>query len=207
MRFLKNMLEHNEHYIEINLFGKKIKPCARCFGKIIGIVVSLILSLPFVFGYIKIDFITGFIASWILALPAIIDWSSVKLRIRKGSNKIRFITGFLLGCGITTYFLIMPAPILFKVLTFILYEFIFTIIYIHSKFGLVNSIKNTINYIKSKPSIYGCKCGWGCCCPCIEGCYGGCINALICTFLACLTIPCCCLLGEGSCGICRKKGG
>jgi len=201
-------LEHNGHHIELSIFGRKIRPCARCFGKMIGIFSSLILALPFVFGYLKIDFITAFILSWSLAIPAIVDWSSIKLGIRDGNNKIRFVTGFLLGCGVTTYFIIMPASILFKILTFTLYEFIFSIIYIHTKIGLkkaISTISTTIKQIKSNPSIYSCECGWGCCCPCIEGCYGGCMNALLCTCLACLTIPCCCLIGEGGCGICGKK--
>lgn len=204
--YIISFLEHNEHCIELNIFGRKIKPCARCFGKIIGIFVSLILSLPFVFGYLKIDFATAFILSWILAFPSILDWSSVKLGIREGNNKIRFITGFLLGCGVVTYLVIMPASILFKILTLMLYEFIFAIIYIHTKIGLKNAILTTIEQLKSNPSIYSCECGWGCCCPCLEGCYGGCMNALICTFLVCLTLPCCCLIGRGGCGLFGKKG-
>jgi len=200
--YMIRALEHNEHYIELNIFGRKIRPCARCFGKIIGIFSSLILALPFVFGYLKIDFTTAFLLSWFLAIPAIVDWSSIKLGIRDGNNKIRFITGFLLGCGVTTYFIIMPASILFKILTFTLYEFVFAIIYIHTKIGLREAISTTIRQIKARPI-----CGWGCCCPCIEGCYGGCMNALICVFLVLLVIPCCCLIGEGGCGICGKKGG
>jgi len=204
--YMIRALEHNEHYIELNIFGRKIRPCARCFGKIIGIFSSLILALPFVFGYLKIDFTMAFLLSWFLAIPAIVDWSSIKLGIREGNNKIRFITGFLLGCGVTTYFIVMPASILFKILTFTLYEFVFAIIYIHTKIGLREAISTTIRQIKARPSIYSCECGWGCCCPCIEGCYGGCMNALICVFLVLLVIPCCCLIGEGGCGICGKKG-
>ena len=208
-------LEHNEqHYIELNIFGRTIRPCARCFGKFIGIIFSFILALPFVFGFIdlKIGFLPAFILSWSLAIPAIVDWSSVKLGIREGSNKTRFVTGFLLGCGITTYLIIMPASLLFKVVTFMIYEFVFALIYIHTKVGLKNAISTTTNQIKAnpRPYIYSCECGWGCCCPCADGCYGGCMNAMLCVTLVFLSIPFFYIIGKGGCGMFDKsknKGG
>jgi len=191
MSIVKNLLEHNEHYVELNIFGKTVKPCARCFGKILGMMVSTPIALLFFLGYLHIDFIAGFTISWLLALPAILDWSSVKLKLREGNNHMRVLTGFLLGCGIVSYFLIMPATWLFKFGTFLIYETVFGIIYIHSKYG----ITSFINTIKAKPMIYGCEVGGTCCCgnccDCCNGCYGGCINAMICMVLACFTIPLC----------------
>jgi uncharacterized membrane protein len=41
--------------LNLNIFGKKIKPCARCFGLWLGILISFIITVPFWIGIIKID--------------------------------------------------------------------------------------------------------------------------------------------------------
>jgi len=201
-----NAIEHNpDHYIELNIHGRTVKPCARCFGKYIGMISVLPVALLFVLGYFSTTFYIAFFASWILAIPAIIDWSTVKLGIRGGGNKARVTTGFLLGAGISTYFLIMPASILFKLLTFFVYSAVFAIIKMHIVYdGFGNFIKYTRENatLPTKKSLYSCSCGveTGCCCSFCNGCYGTCMNACLCSLLALVAIPMLCCASKMLCG-------
>ncbi|MBD3252261.1 DUF2085 domain-containing protein [Candidatus Pacearchaeota archaeon] len=127
---IKETIEHNpNHYIKIEIFGKRLRPCARCFGQWIGILISLIITSPFWLGFIYVDnFMLIFVISWLFVFPAIIDWSTTKLGFRKGNNNIRFLTGYLFGTGIIIYLLVLPTNMVFKIVTFAIYEIIFHMI-------------------------------------------------------------------------------
>lgn len=124
---LLSFIQHNSrHYIELNLLGKRIFPCARCFGLWTGIIIGFFLTSPFWIGLLYINnFLLVFIIAWIFVIPSIVDWISVKCGLRKGSNKIRFSVGFFHGIGIIVYFFILPADLIFKVVTYTIYEVIF----------------------------------------------------------------------------------
>ena len=199
-------IEHNsDHYIELTIHGRTIKPCARCLGKYIGMIAVLPLALLYFLGYFSVTFYTAFIASWLLAIPAIIDWSTVKLGMRAGSNNARAITGFLLGAGISTYFLIMPASILFKVSTFFVYTAVFAFIKMHivyDGFGnFIEHIKQSMpSYPLPKNTIYSCGVETGCCCSLCNGCYGTCMNACLCSLVTLVSIPFICCASKMICG-------
>ena len=124
---LLKYIEHNrEHFLTINLGDKKYYPCARCLGIGVGLITGFIITLPFLTRlFYTNNFTLVFIIAWLFAIPSIIDWSTVKLKLRKGNNKIRTLVGFLHGIGITIYFFVLPAHIIFKFGTYFLYEFIF----------------------------------------------------------------------------------
>ncbi len=190
---IKQLIEHNdEHFIELTIFGKTIRPCARCFGTFIGMLISFPVALLFYLGYLSTSFTIGFIASWMLALPAILDWSSVKLGLWSGNNRVRVASGALLGSAILSYFLVMPAGIFFKFVTYLLYTSVFSIIYIHHKVGLTNFVDQATR----QPYIYGCDCGFGCCCPCCESCYGSCASTCTCACLGIFVLGICCCIGK-----------
>ncbi|MCD6467806.1 MAG: DUF2085 domain-containing protein [Thermoplasmata archaeon] len=197
-------IEHNpEHYIELTIRGKTIRPCARCLGKYLGMFLSLPIALLFFFGHISIPFTVAFIISWLLAIPAIFDWLTVKLNIRKGNNNIRFVTGFLLGAGITSYFIILPASLLFKISTFFVYSAIFAIIRIHFTVdggirAVIQKAKESIAYPKA--NIYSCGVETGCCCSLCNGCYGTCMNACLCTLVMLIALPMLCCSLKILCG-------
>lgn len=123
-------IQHNpRHYLKINIKGKEIHPCARCFGLWVGALIGFIFASPFWLGFVYIDnFNLIFSIAWLLALPCIIDWSTVKIGLRKGNNYIRILTGFLYGLGAIVYIFVLPANILLKIGSYALYEGIFYII-------------------------------------------------------------------------------
>jgi uncharacterized membrane protein len=126
-QILREGIEHNpRHYIILNIFDKEIHPCARCFGAWIGYLVGFILSSPFWLGYLHVNnFTLVFVIAWIFAIPALIDWSTAKLGLWEGKNSIRVATGFLYGFGVIIYLFVLPASIIFKILTYALYEGVF----------------------------------------------------------------------------------
>lgn len=199
------IIEHNpNHYIELNIFGKKIKPCARCFGKYIGIVTTLPLALLFIFGFLKADFTISFIVSWLLAIPAIIDWITVKTKKRDGNNRTRVASGFLLGVGIATYFLIMETSLIFKLVTFMIYSIIFALIRIYFMYeGFENFFYHIRKSIENSRKVYTyscCGCEAGCCCSLFDGCFATCLNAGICVCVTIIAIPFCCCISKMLCG-------
>lgn len=125
-------IQHNpQHYIKLNIFKKTLYPCARCFGLCIGLLMGVLFSSPFWLGLVYVsvsNFALMFVISWLFVVPAIIDWSTVKLKLRKGKNSIRVITGFLYAIGITVYLFVLPANIIFKIVTYLSYEAIFYLI-------------------------------------------------------------------------------
>jgi len=132
-KILLMFIQHNKrHYIAISFFGKEIHPCARCFGYWLGLIVGFLLAIPFLLGFIiATDLLLVFIIAWIFAIPSIIDWSTVKLGLREGNNNLRVIVGYLHGIAVIIYFFILPASILFKILTYGLYGSIFFLIRRH----------------------------------------------------------------------------
>lgn len=49
---------------------------------------------------VAIPFQTGFITALILALPAIVDWTTQNVGLRESNNPVRVVTGFLEGVGV-----------------------------------------------------------------------------------------------------------
>lgn len=102
------IFEHNKrsHSIEFAWKGKVHFMCARCTGMYIGML--LFFSISILFSQANISFplagSSAFWFAWIMAVPAILDWSTSKVGFRTTNNAIRFITGYFLGIGIIVYF-------------------------------------------------------------------------------------------------------
>lgn len=74
--------------------GKTFIICWRCCGAVVGIFVAMITR--------KLGASLGFNQSVILllVLPATLDYVMNRLGLKKQNNKIRFLTGILLGYAI-----------------------------------------------------------------------------------------------------------
>lgn len=125
---LKYIEHHRYHYLTLKFRGKEIHPCARCFGYWVGLLIGFFLLSPFWLGLIYADnFLLVFLISWLLAAPSLIDWSTVKLGLRNGSNNVRAFVGFLHGISTVIYFFVLPAGIFFKIGTYTLYALVFNL--------------------------------------------------------------------------------
>ena len=144
LKIILRFIEHNPgHSLNINFLGKNFNPCARCFGTWVGGFSGLLLFSPFLFGmYAASNFFLAFLVAWLFVLPSIVDWSTIKLGLRTGNNNIRFFVGFLHGIGVVIYFFVLPAGILFKLVTYGFYGFVF--VEIRRKIKLNQVKKNVV---------------------------------------------------------------
>ena len=92
--------------------------------------------------YAASNFFLAFLVAWLFVLPSIVDWSTIKLGLRTGNNNIRFFVGFLHGIGVVIYFFVLPAGILFKLVTYGFYGFVF--VEIRRKIKLNQVKKNVV---------------------------------------------------------------
>ena len=98
------LLAHN-HWITLNIFGRKLKVCARCSGYILG------FSLPFLFFKslnIRFSLISNewLLVCFLLAIPITLDWVTQSVGLRNSSNSVRMFTGILLGFNLYIYTLL-----------------------------------------------------------------------------------------------------
>lgn len=98
------LLAHN-HWITLNIFGRKLKVCARCSGYILG------FSLPFLFFKslnIRFSLISNewLLVCFLLAIPITLDWVTQSFGLRNSSNSVRMFTGILLGFNLYIYTLL-----------------------------------------------------------------------------------------------------
>jgi uncharacterized membrane protein len=96
------LLAHN-HYFTLNIFGHKLRLCARCSGYLLGILTSIFyfnyLSNPLVF----LDLGFQQQTCVILALPYALDWITQSWGFRESSNPVRLVTGILLGVDLILF--------------------------------------------------------------------------------------------------------
>lgn len=210
-------LEHNveHHDIDITLFGETHHLCARCTGQyLIGIPAFIIAMILHLQGYL-FEFNTIFILSWLLAGLTILDWATVEiLKIRKGNNKTRLITGGTLGLGASIYLWLLPTKLSFNLITLLFYFFIMTILiamvyckkYNIKPLTLISqNITNAYKVLKNPKYVFTtctiCPCCGSACCPCCAT--GSCIPLLCCC--SCCLLPLICSPFLGGCGICGGK--
>ncbi|MHA1301517.1 MAG: DUF2085 domain-containing protein [Candidatus Helarchaeota archaeon] len=93
---------HTEEYYNrtftLSIRGKEVHFCARCSGVILSFIVALFVIY---FMEIELEATFSLILATILVIPVVFDWGTQKLGYRESINSIRFITGSLLGIGIS----------------------------------------------------------------------------------------------------------
>lgn len=87
--------ERFDRTILIRFSGKSIRLCTRCTGIYFGILVTVILLLS---GF-HLPQTAEVVVAAVFPLPAMSDWSLDRYGIWKGTNSIRFISGFMMGAS------------------------------------------------------------------------------------------------------------
>ncbi|MEM2637437.1 MAG: DUF2085 domain-containing protein [Candidatus Korarchaeota archaeon] len=101
--FLHFLLSHHtpDRYCRtftLRVGKNEIHFCARCTFMYFGFGAGLLLL--FLFPLYIPNVLLRNVLPGLLALPAVIDWSTQTLGMRESSNRLRAITGFSLGMGI-----------------------------------------------------------------------------------------------------------
>jgi len=94
------LLAHN-HWFTVNLYGYRVRLCARCSGYLLGFIAPYLVfdcfgvDLP---GFLDPD--TRLLAIALFALPYALDWITQSWGTRESSNWMRLATGILLGVDV-----------------------------------------------------------------------------------------------------------
>jgi uncharacterized membrane protein len=96
---LWRLLAHN-HWVTLNLYGYELRLCARCSGYLLGFTVPLLASSHIMKLSESLDVKVLLIACFLMALPYVVDWLTQSWGMRKSSNGMRLITGFLMGMDV-----------------------------------------------------------------------------------------------------------
>jgi uncharacterized membrane protein len=96
---LWRLLAHH-HWVTLNLYGYELRLCARCSGYLLGFTVPLLASSHIMKLSESLDVKVLLIACFLMALPYVVDWLTQSWGMRKSSNGMRLITGFLMGMDV-----------------------------------------------------------------------------------------------------------
>jgi len=96
---LWRLLAHN-HWFTLNLYGYRVRLCARCSGYILGFATMLLILSPLsdLLG-LKAHVNQGYVF-FLLAIPLVLDWVTQSWGLRTSNNYVRLITGGLMGVNI-----------------------------------------------------------------------------------------------------------
>lgn len=100
------LLAHN-HWYSIDLFGHEIRLCARCSGYVLGFISTFLISKLLGLNPLKyLDIRFQILVSFLLLIPLATDWVTQSWGYRESNNKIRLITGLLMGLNIYLFYTI-----------------------------------------------------------------------------------------------------
>ena len=120
---LWQLLAHR-HWFTLRAFGFELRLCSRCSGYLTGFLFStayIARRIDFqVVQAISIQY--QFIFYVLFAMPLMLDWLTQSWGLRESDNVTRFITGAILGIGVSLYsvsgFLPDLKALLFAVVSF-----------------------------------------------------------------------------------------
>ena len=97
----------HRHWITLDVFGRRLRLCARCTGYAIGF-----LALTAVIGVRGLRFFGSLsplyqVAVCLLLLaPLTLDWVTQSWGLRESNNGLRLLTGLFLGAGVSLFSLV-----------------------------------------------------------------------------------------------------
>lgn len=99
---LWRLLAHN-HWVTLNLYGFELRLCARCSGYLLGFTAPLLFSGLVADLSLSLDIRVKLLACLLLALPYTVDWVTQSWGMRESSNRMRLVTGILMGMGVLLF--------------------------------------------------------------------------------------------------------
>jgi len=100
MTELWRLLAH-QHWITLRLFKREIRLCARCTGYAIGFFIyPLIHNFFNLHLFYTIELQSQLFLCTLFTIPLTLDWITQAWGWRESSNRLRLITGTILGLGI-----------------------------------------------------------------------------------------------------------
>ena len=97
---LWRLLAH-KHWITIKVLHKEIRLCARCTGYIVGFsAISTLHTIFHLYFLSTLDIVLQLLLYSLFSIPLALDWITQTWKLRKSNNKLRLITGCIIGFGV-----------------------------------------------------------------------------------------------------------
>jgi len=100
---LWRLLAHR-HWITLRIFGRELRFCARCSGYALGLLA--LTAYRAVFGLRIFDSLgtpLQFLLCYLTVAPLALDWLTQSWGWRESSNRLRLVTGTILGMGLSLF--------------------------------------------------------------------------------------------------------
>ena len=100
---LWRLLAHR-NWFALRAFGSELRLCSRCSGYLAGFLfLTASRSVIGLQAFQALPTQNQFIICILFAMPLILDWLTQSWGLRESDNVTRFITGAILGMGISLY--------------------------------------------------------------------------------------------------------
>jgi uncharacterized membrane protein len=100
---LWRLLAHR-NWFTLRAFGLELRLCSRCSGYLAGFLfLTASRSVTGLQALQAVPIQHQFIICMLFAMPLILDWLTQSLGLRESDNVTRFITGAILGMGVSLY--------------------------------------------------------------------------------------------------------
>ena len=97
---LWRLLAH-QHWFTLKIFKREVRLCARCSGYVAGLytfkVFNNLLGIPI---FNSLNNMSQLFLCFLSIIPLTSDWLTQSWKWRDSNNRLRFITGTLLGIGV-----------------------------------------------------------------------------------------------------------
>ena len=97
----------HRHWITLDVFGRRLRLCARCTGYSLGFLaltaVISVWGLRF-FGSLSPPYQVA--VCLLLLAPLTLDWVTQSWGLRESNNGLRLLTGLFLGAGVSLFSLV-----------------------------------------------------------------------------------------------------
>ena len=97
----------HRHWITLDIFGRRLRLCARCTGYTLGfLALTAVISVQGLRFFGSLSPLYQVSVCLLLLAPLTLDWMTQSWGLRESNNGLRLLTGLFLGAGVSLFSLV-----------------------------------------------------------------------------------------------------
>jgi len=97
----------HRHWITLDVFGRRLRLCARCTGYALGfLALTAVISVQGLQFFGSLSPLIQIAVCLLLLAPLTLDWVTQSWGLRESNNGLRLLTGLFLGSGVSLFSLV-----------------------------------------------------------------------------------------------------
>ncbi len=97
----------HRHWITLDVFGRRLRLCARCTGYSLGfLALTAVISVQGLQFFGSLSPLYQVAVCLLLLAPLSLDWITQSWGLRESNNGLRLLTGLFLGSGVSLFSLV-----------------------------------------------------------------------------------------------------